>query len=127
MKNNQLLLVVLLLATSLLLSNCKLEEYKEKVANTEINEVDLSTIEDGTYEGFYDCYLVKARVNVSVSDHKITNIEIVEHENGRGEAGEQVVPKVMQKQRLKVDTISGATASSKIILKAIELALTGDK
>ncbi len=127
MKNNQLLLVVLLLATSLLLSNCKLKEYKEKVANTEINEVDLSTIENGTYEGFYDCYLVKARVNVSVSDHKITDIEIVEHENGRGEAGEQVVPKVMQKQRLKVDTISGATASSKIILKAIELALTGDK
>ena len=127
MKNNQLLLVVLLLATSLLLSNCKLKEYKEKVANTDINEVDLSTIENGTYEGFYDCYLVKARVNVSVSDHKITDIEIVEHENGRGEAGEQVVPKVMQKQRLKVDTISGATASSKIILKAIELALTGDK
>ncbi len=127
MKIRRFLLAVMVLSTVLMLSNCKLQEYKEKVANTEINEVDLSQVDDGTYAGFYDCYLVKAKVNVTVADHKITDIEIVEHENGKGEPGEQVVPKVVKKQSLKVDTISGATASSKVILKAIELALTGEK
>ncbi|MFP4548602.1 MAG: FMN-binding protein [Fidelibacterota bacterium] len=127
MKIKQLLMLGLMVLTTVTLSNCKLNEYKEKVANTEIHEVDLSQVDDGTYEGFYDCYMVKAKVNVTVSDHKITDIVIVEHDNGRGEEGEKVVPKVMEKQSLKVDTISGATASSKIILKAIELALTGEK
>ncbi len=106
------------------LNQCKLAKYKKKVKNTTVHNVDLSTINDGVYTGFYDCYLVKAQVKVTVCDHKITAINLVAHENGRGKEGEKVIPKVMEKQRLTVDTITGATASSKVILKAIELALT---
>ncbi|MBN2278963.1 MAG: FMN-binding protein [Candidatus Marinimicrobia bacterium] len=122
---NRKVLLLVMIAGLVFLNSCKLKEYKEKVENTVISDIDLSNIRDGEFEGFYDCYLVKAKVKVRVKDNAITGIELIEHENGKGKKGELVVPAVLEKQSLMVDTITGATASSKVILKAIELALTG--
>jgi uncharacterized protein with FMN-binding domain len=43
--------------------------------------------------------------------------------NGKGKPAEVIPQKVMDAQSLQVDTISGVTSSSKVILKAIEKAL----
>jgi uncharacterized protein with FMN-binding domain len=53
----------------------------------------------------------------------IQNIDLIKHFNGRGEKAEVIIPKVVEAQSLKVDVVSGATASSKAILKAVETAL----
>jgi len=45
---------------------------------------------------------------------------IIEHFNGRGEKAEAIIPRVIEAQSLDVDVVSGATGSSKAILKAIE-------
>ena len=55
---------------------------------------------------------------------KISNINILEHKNERGTPAEIIPKKVVDAQSLKVDVVSGATNSSKVILKAIENALT---
>jgi uncharacterized protein with FMN-binding domain len=94
---------------------------------TTINEVDLSKIEDGVYTGSFGAIPVKAEVQVTVSDHKITDIKILKHDNGQGSAAEVLPDKVVEAQSLKVDLISGATYSSKVILKAIENALNNVK
>ncbi|TYB94365.1 MAG: FMN-binding protein, partial [Kosmotoga sp.] len=51
------------------------------------------------------------------------DIELIEHNHGRGEAAEVIPEKVVEAQSLKVDIITSATYSSKVILKAIENAL----
>jgi len=122
----KLLLCLSVIFISLFLSNCILEDTKEKLESTLINEVDLTEVSDGEYEGFYDAYMIKAKVKVSVADHRITNVEIIEHDTGKGKKAEQLTDIVVEKQSLKVDAISGATGSSKVILKAIELALIGE-
>ena len=101
----------------------KVRRYKEKVRATTIEDVPLSQVRDGVYEGYYDVDLVKARVRVTVKDHRIENVELVEHEHGRGEKAEVLPRKVVEEQSVNVDIVSGATSSSKTILKAIENAL----
>ena len=90
-----------------------------------IPAIDLAKIKDGTYTGSYRTFLVAAEVKVTVKDHRITGIELLKHENGRGAAAERIPSKVIEAQSLVVDTVAGATISSKVILKAIENALTG--
>ena len=63
---------------------------------------------------------------VRVQDHIIKDIEITKHRHDKGAAAEKITEDVIRKQSLQVDVVTGATASSKIILKAIENALTID-
>jgi len=48
---------------------------------------------------------------------------ILEHDNGKGGKAEKIVDDVIKAQSLNVDVVSGATVSSKVILKAGEMAL----
>jgi uncharacterized protein with FMN-binding domain len=47
----------------------------------------------------------------------------LKHVNGKGTAAESIPETVVEKQTLQVDSVSGATYSSKVILLAIETAL----
>ncbi len=100
-----------------------LREYKEQVRDMTISNVDLSRIPDGSYTGTSDVNYVSAEVKVTVKEHRITKIDLVKHNNGKGAKAESLPDKVIEKQSLDVDMVSGATASSKVILKAIENAL----
>ena len=88
-----------------------------------ITNPDFQRIEDGTYQGNSKVGPVKVTLNVTMKERVMTAIEIIEHFNGRGEKAEEIVPRIIERQSLEVDVISGATASSKAILKAVEDAL----
>lgn len=96
---------------------------KSTTANINLQIADASGIVNGVYEGRYELNPVKAFVRVTVLDEKMTDIVILEHQTGLGGIAEQIVQRVSEEQSLEVDTISGATMSSKAILKAIENAL----
>jgi len=100
-----------------------MSRYKKAIAETEITTPDLSLIQDGVYNGAFNAFVVSADVDVTVYNHKITGITINEHKNGRGAGAESIIDEVLSKQSLEVDAITGATNSSKVILKAIEGAL----
>ena len=93
--------------------------------NLAINAVDLTQIEDGTYSGSYEGGRWANSVDVTVSDHKISQIDVIKTVNiETPEVTNQIVENVMEKQNTTVDTISGATITSKAYLKSIEKALT---
>lgn len=89
----------------------------------QIQDVDLSAIPDGTYEGKHDVFPISVQVEVTVKGNKITEINLIKHVNGQGSAAEAIPEKVIKSQSLQIDAISGATLSSKVILLAIEDAL----
>jgi len=99
-----------------------LSSYREAVEEITIGEVDLSMVPDGTYTGSSEAVWVGATVEVTVRDHRITEIKL-DHRHGQGEAAEVITDHVIEAQSLQVDIISGVTSSSKVILKAIENAL----
>jgi uncharacterized protein with FMN-binding domain len=98
--------------------------YDKKMRELTISNVDMSKIPDGTYKGNYKIFPIVVEVEIIIKDKKITKIDITKHQTGQGKPAEAIVNKVIEEQSLNVDTISGATGSSKVILKAIEIALT---
>lgn len=88
-----------------------------------INTIDIQKVEDGTYEGEYKTTMVKAIVKVSAKNKVITQLDIVKHDCGLGKKAEKITNNVLKAQSLQVDTISGATLSSRVILKATQNAL----
>ena len=115
------LLVIGLLAGGLYLKS--IGDYKAKVDALAFDEIDLSKVANGVYEGQCDTGVVRARVQVTVRDHRMESIELLEHENGRGTPAEAILDQMVQKQTTAVDAVSGATCSSKVIRKAVENAL----
>jgi uncharacterized protein with FMN-binding domain len=99
--------------------------YRRQVDAMHIANVSLAEVPDGTCEGRYETLLVSADVRVTVKDHQIKEVELVRHDNGKGAAAEVITDRIVEAQSLEVDIVSGATASSKVILKAVENALTG--
>jgi len=94
----------------------------EKLA---INPVDLTEIEDGTYAGVYQAGRWSNEVAVSVADHQISNIDVVKTVTMESpEMTSTIINSVIAKQNTTVDTVSGATVTSKAYLKSIENALT---
>lgn len=94
-----------------------------KIVEIAIEDVNLSNIKDGTYEGSYDAFPISVVVEVTVQNNEMTKIDLIKHFNGQGEPAEVITDKVVQMQSLQVDAISGATYSSKVILLAIQEAL----
>jgi uncharacterized protein with FMN-binding domain len=94
-----------------------------QLSNLTLDAVDLTKVSDGTYQGQYDTLPIKVTVEVTVVGHKLTDIKILRHFNGQGKPAEAITGRVIEAQSLAVDTVAGATSSSRVILKAIEVAL----
>lgn len=91
--------------------------------NISLSMPDLSDMQNGEYIGEYSIAPVFVKVEVSIYEHQITNITILQHDKGLGTPAERIVNDVVDAQSLDIDAVSGATVSSKCILKAIENAL----
>lgn len=102
----------------------KMNEGIDVLMAEEIPSINLEEIEDGTYLGAYRIPLISVKVEVTVNNHEITEITILEHKNGEGADAEIIIDHVIHDQSIEIDFISGASYSSKAILLAIGDALT---
>ncbi|MGN0997209.1 MAG: FMN-binding protein [Candidatus Ventricola sp.] len=80
-------------------------------------------VADGAYEGKAETPLVKVTVEVIVQGHALREIHLLRHENGRGAPAETMLPEMLRQNTSEVDTVSGATLSSKAIRAAVRDAL----
>ena len=102
-------------------------DYKQAVKETTYEDIHISDIPDGVYVGEYDVDFIYAKVEVTVQNGEITNINILEHRHERGKTAEVITDSIVDEQKIDVDAISGATNSSTVIKKAVENALKSRK
>lgn len=95
----------------------------EKLVNAEIQDIDIESLKPGIYIGEYSVPPVSATVEVTVENGRIEEIELLDHGNGMGQPAEIIIDDIVDEQSLEVDIISGATYSSRVIVKAVEDAL----
>lgn len=103
----------------------KVNEYKTALSGMTYTQVDISSVPDGVYIGECDVGFIYAKVEVTVREGAISNVELLEHRNERGKNAEGIENDIVAQQKVDVDEISGATNSSKVIKKAVDNALTG--
>lgn len=85
--------------------------------------VALEHVADGAYEGAAETPLVKVSVEVTMQDHTLKDIKLLRHENGQGAPAEAMLPEMLSRNTSEVETMSGATMSSKAIRAAVRDAL----
>jgi uncharacterized protein with FMN-binding domain len=89
-----------------------------------IQPVDLRDVPSGVYEGSYAGGSLAVEVETTVRRGKITKIRVLtEPANEYQRKARGVILLVILRQSLDVDAVSGATGSSKAILKAVENSL----
>jgi uncharacterized protein with FMN-binding domain len=103
------------------------KEHRE-ARNLPLNAVDFSKLDDGTYPGACEGDMYKWRANecqVTVSSGRVTDIQLVGSSDpgSKNTQHEALYDRVIEAQSLQVDTISGATLTSKAYLQAVENAL----
>lgn len=97
--------------------------YLNQLSDISIEDIDFSTIADGTYIGSYDIGYINAKVEVTMKDGVMTDVKLLEHNHERGKAAEGILPAILQNQTLATDSVSSATNSSMVIKAAIQDAL----
>ena len=123
MKKKILIILLCTILFALIGASLYLKTLVNDVNSITVSNLNMANITDGIYVGEYSITPVYVEVEVSVTEHKITNKKIIEHENGLGGKAEKIVDNVISRQSLEVGAVSGATVSSKCIIKAIENAL----
>lgn len=86
--------------------------------------------EDGTYPGEAEGFNGAVKVDVTVKDGKISNVEVTEHEESEGisdPAIEQTPKAIVDKNSTDVDAVAGATYTSDAIKEAVNNALEAAK
>lgn len=89
-----------------------------------IRDLDLNKVEDGEYSYRFGKIPVYAEVNVIVEDHQIMSISMVEQSSGPGYEALDIIDRILIQQQADVETVTGATTSSKVIMIAVKKALT---
>jgi uncharacterized protein with FMN-binding domain len=103
---------------------------RREAKNLPIAVVDFKKLNDGTYIGEYEGGMYKWRANkvqVTVSSSKVTDIKTLGNKKAgcdeKPELTSELFDRVIRAQSLQVDTVSGATLTSKAYLKSVENAL----
>jgi len=95
-----------------------------EVRNAKIMDIDLSKVADGSYVGEFSYSRTTCKVEVVVAGHRIETINIMENgSTDYAKKAEAVTEKVIAEQKTNVDVVSGATTTSKALLKAVVAAL----
>ena len=101
--------------------------YEKGMKELTINAVDASRLADGVYTGSFYLLPNTSKVRVTIAGGRISSIDLLSHLHGKGHSGEKIIDRIIDKQSLQVDVISGATGSSKVILKAVGKAFISGK
>lgn len=93
-------------------------------------KIYFTDLKDAEYEGIADGFREKSiKVRVTVSGGKVTKIEVLQNNDDVGylskEKEDKLIKSIIDKQSTDVDTMSGATYSSRGLINAVVNALSG--
>jgi uncharacterized protein with FMN-binding domain len=109
--------IVFFMGRMLLMSNRIQSAYRE------VSRIDLSVLPDGRYRGAFSDFLLAVELELTVRNGEISSLEILRQECGPGYEALQIVDRILAEQTPLVNTVSGATGSSKAIMSAAYRAL----
>lgn len=129
--NKKLIFSISTIALGVALSGCSekgisVQESKDEKPSITANSV---VLKDGIFEGEGEGFNGKTKVSLEVQNGIIKKIDILSSDDDESYLNEatKLIPTIIEKQNSNVDSISGATYSSKGIILAVENALKNAK
>lgn len=106
------------------LSSLSLERYR----NMPIGNTDIALLPNGIYQGEARVGGFTYRVEARVIDHRLTGVKILKNRTSNyARFAEGIIPRIIKHQNANVRAITGATTTSKALMKAVENALASTK
>ena len=89
------------------------------------SRVHYEKLMDGIYEGSYRNGPNKAVVKVTIIGGRMVHVELVKHSaSWKGKKASEIIPRrIVLEQSTRVDEVTGATNSSRVIMNAVQIAL----
>jgi len=105
----------------------KIKKEHNEIMSMPFSQINFDELGEGSFEGYFEGGMYKWRENsikVTIVSGKITDVQVLQNkENRPSEFTNDLFERVINKKSLEVDTISGATLTSKAYLKGLEDAL----
>lgn len=90
--------------------------------NTKVEQVA-----DGTYEAKTYTSFLHLQVQVSVKDHKLTDIKIVENSGSKGQFLDEMVPRMIAENKVVVDLVKKDQLASVVLISCVDSAISQGK
>lgn len=122
MKMRRIFAILLSIAMVLSLAACSTTGNNSSTTSTS----ETSTLKEGTYEASADGMNGTILLNVTFDKEGITDISVKESSESEGigtSAFDLMIPEIVEHQSIAVDTISGATITSKALIAAVSDAI----
>jgi uncharacterized protein with FMN-binding domain len=100
----------------------------KEVKNLPIQSVSIDTLDDGEYTGRYENGRWTNEVIVTISNHQIIAIESTHktETDAQYDVLLQIIDTIIVEQTPDIDTVAGASATTKSFSKAVEMALQNE-
>ena len=87
-------------------------------------KVELSQIEDGEYEGQTYTSFLHLKLKVTVENHQLKNIEVLENDGLDGETAKPIIEEMIKQNKIVVPAIKGAELGSLVYISCVSTALS---
>lgn len=100
----------------------KKARFKE-AASLPFYKVELSQIADGEYEGQTMTSFLHLRLLVTIENHQLKNIEVLENDGLDGETAKPIIQEMIKQNKVVVPAIKGAELGSLVYISCVSTAL----
>lgn len=94
-----------------------------EVSKLPFYNVELETVEDGTYYGKTYTSFLHLALEVTVKDHKLVKIDVLENDGIDGEKARPIIDKMIAENKVVVTAIKGAELGSIQYISCVDSAL----
>ena len=106
-------------------SNTLKNYYGEKPNDYDVKFIHYSLdVEDGEYEGQTYTSFLHLKLKVTVENHQLKNIEVLENDGLDGETAKPIIEEMIKQNKIVVPAIKGAELGSLVYISCVSTALS---
>ena len=94
-----------------------------EAASLPFYKTELSEIADGQYEGKTYTSFLHLQLRVTIEDHKIIKIDVLENDGLDGETAKPIIQKMIEENKVVVPAVKGAELGSLVYISCVSTAL----
>lgn len=118
-----ILIVICVVLTFIMYMQRRTRNYYKQAAKLPFYNVQPADVEDGTYRGKIYTNFLHVQLDVTVTDHKLTKIEIIENEGAYGKKVAPILDEMIAQNSSVVQAVQGEELASIVFVACVDDAL----
>ncbi len=117
------LIVICVILTLIMYTQRHKRDFYKEAAQLPFYNVQPANVQDGTYRGKAYTRFLHVQLDVTVSDHKLTKIEIIENEGSCGKKVAPIIDRMIEQNNSVVEAVEDEELASIVFVACVDDAL----